>query len=210
MSRKFPVWLLILPALLFAGPIVSKPPGKLVIKPNLQSEMATTWPLAQPAVDIPPELRQHNWHDMAGGSCGYASLINVLRGAQKYQQANNIRQNYGGGSWPSSIAQACKDQHIPYVMTQDGDVKLIRWALETRRAFGIERPRGHVVAGVGFYKGQVIVLDDNHPKTYDLVSWDRFVQDFEDQGGWAFATTDEPPPPKPQINPVHNLERSLR
>lgn len=152
-------------------------------------------PLAQPSMHVPPELRQRNWG--WPGSCGYASTISLLRNAGYYDVADDIRRNYNGGSGPNGLMAIINKHGLDCVVTKTGDEKFLDWCLETRRGCVIFCIPGHIVNLVGHANGQAIILNNNHPLSYEYWPWNTLLTKWRSQGGWAFSITALPMPPVP-------------
>lgn len=156
-------------------------------------------------VDLAPSLRQvNNW---GNGSCVFATSISLLRwpGDPKLNHiADEWRRKYSGGEATAEEPHTRKmdASGLRYVVTTDGDARLIEWAVATRRGCGVAYPRRHCVAVVGRvrHNGQdcVVLLDNNHVRTFDYVPWQEFISHWKSLGGRAFAFVYVPPPPTPR------------
>lgn len=159
---------------------------------------------ATPAVDLPTSLRQKNWLAAGGGSCVWASSISLLRWPEDPrldQIADEWARTKGGGESSRSIGQAIEEAGLKYVMTVDGDVELLKWAVATRRGAAISY-NGHCVDVMGYdpSTNEAIILDNNHIGSYVRRDWDRMVNDWHSDhrtGNWAFAFVYTPPAPIP-------------
>ena len=153
---------------------------------------------ARDFVDVPPEWRQRNWSDPTG-SCVHATTISLLRWQGLYQEAAEWKRRYGGGESAGPHTRKMKDMGLKYVVTTDSDVRLLEWALATRRGCGVTWPPGHCVALVGKEHGQAVILDNNRVGDYRRVPWSDFLSTWRRAGGWAFAITNgKVPPPVPR------------
>ena len=77
----------------------------------------------RPVVNVPRELRQHNWTVQGTGSCTWATFISLLRWQGRYNTADWVRRNCGGGEWPVNMAQTLDEANVRYAYTTSGDVK---------------------------------------------------------------------------------------
>jgi hypothetical protein len=169
-------------------------PGGACPKPY-QALEAYYQSVAAPAVDIPEQYRVHNY---SGGSCAHATTETLLHWVGQHELAVWWRNTYAGAENSHGHEQKLREAGLKYVMTTDGDVQLLTWALATRRGAGIAWPARHCTALVGYEDGQAVIEDNNHPAEYTRVPWDRFVREWQGLGGWAFALVYNPPAPVPR------------
>lgn len=147
---------------------------------------------SSPVVDLPYELRQKNWSTAGGGSCVIASIITLLRWTgdpELMAMADHWREAYGGGQTSSSARRKLEESNLRYVMTCDGDVELLKWAVATRRGCAIAYA-GHCTNIVGYEDGAWIRLDNNRTGEYQRL--ERLPSKF-----WAIALVYDPPCPLP-------------
>lgn len=155
--------------------------------------------LAEPAVDLAPKFRQRNWTQGGQGSCVHATTVMLLRWQGQYSIAESWKQAYGGGDNPIAHERKLKEVGLRYVMTDDGDERLLDWAIATRRGCGVSWPSRHFVALVGRDGDTAIILDNNRVGKYTYRPWSEFVSEWKSCGGWAVAFLYEVPPPVPTL-----------
>jgi len=203
MDSKRLMVLLALGALLIALAASQKPkapscdkvcPGGVCPAPYKALEAYYT-SIAEPAVNIPLTWREKNY---AGGSCVHATTETLLRWVGQPAMAEWWRQTYRGGENAYAHERKLQEAGLRYVMTTDGDVRLLEWALATRRGAGVGWPTRHCTALVGHEGGYAVIEDNNHPGTYTTKPWDQFVQEWQGMGGWAFVLVYTPPAPVPR------------
>lgn len=155
---------------------------------------------ARPAVDLPEELRKKNW---GGGSCVHATTISLLRWIADGSGDPNLywlAENwpYSGGEYSSRHRERIEQANLRYVMTVDGDVELVKWALATRRGCGVAY-NGHCIYAAGYdpNTSEVILCDNNHTSEYISKNFDSWCREWQNGGGWAFAFVYDPPTPTP-------------
>lgn len=144
---------------------------------------------------IPTELRERNY---AGGSCVHATTVTLLRWVGMHAKADQWRSKYSGGESSGPHTRKLSAEGLTFAMTNDGDERLLDWALETRRGCGVTWPERHVVALVGKQNGEAVIIDNNRPGDYRRVPWDSFIRKWRQCGGWAFAIVAAPPAPIPR------------
>ena len=152
----------------------------------------------RPTVNLPLSLRQSNW--WAGdGSCTWASMVSLLRWQGRYQTADWVRQNYGGGEYPEDMAAKLDAAKIRYAYTTDGNVKFLEWACRTRRGCGITVLGGaHMVALVYLDDKWAALLDNNAVEHYIWVPRETLIAEWKASLGWAVTPIYTPAAPLPQ------------
>lgn len=166
--------------------------------------------VARAIADVPPEFREKNW---GTGSCVHATTVILLRWQGLYDVAEDWRRSYSGGEATAQFPHTAKmEKHgLKYVVTTDGDLGVIDWAIRTRRGCGIAWPSGHCVALIGKevhvpntqYGSEpkicAVILDNNHIDRFDYIPWSVWVGQWQRLGGYAFAFTNgKIPPPVPR------------
>jgi len=158
-------------------------------------ETAKTSPYSNlPPVDLPVDLRQPNYR---GGSCNHASMISVLRWQGRHKTADWWRQHYAGGASVHRLAGICNKIGIDYVMTYEGDEKVLEWASETRRGAAIHYFSNHAVTFAGYTGPNAILIDNNHPKDLIRIPKATFIRRWHYYGGCALVPVFSPSPPRP-------------
>jgi hypothetical protein len=153
----------------------------------------------RPVVNVPLELRQHNWTVQGNGSCTWASLISLLRWQGRYNTADWVRQNCGGGEWSADMAKTLDGANVRYAYTTSGDVKFLEWACRTRRGCGITIMGGaHMVALVHLDDKWAALLDNNNVAEYRWVPRESLLAEWRASDGWAITPVYTPAAPLPQ------------
>ena len=134
------------------GPTYSR---KLVLEyqPNRQQPV--------PSADLPLELRIKNWigtndRGSRGGSCFWASMWMCIRASGREdieQRLDEMRgRGYEGPEHLLSMARKLDAIGVPFVATEDGDIRLLEEASRTRRWTAIGYYPAHAICFVGFYE----------------------------------------------------------
>ena len=167
-------------------------PQTFIARPPIKKE--------RPTVNLPLSMRQENWLGSRGeGSCVWASTISLLRWQGRYQGADWVRRNYGGGEWPDDWAVKMNKAGLRYAFTTSADVEFLEWALRTRRGAAVTIMGGaHCVNLVHLDDDWVCLLDNNAVRRYQWVPRERFLAEWRASLGWGLAVIYTPAAPLPQ------------
>lgn len=177
-----------------------------------------------PSADLPVDLRVKNWigtndRGSSGGSCFWASMWMCVRASGRTdieeQLAERLNAGYEGPEHLLSMARKLDAIGVPFVATEDGDVRVLEEASRTRRWTAIGYYPGHAICFVGFYEltpqaveqlqfagvpihgdmtqlaGQevAILLDNNFPSKYIIVKdKQRFLRSWRELYGGIAIT----------------------
>ena len=122
----------------------------------------------RPVVNLPQTLRQHNWTVQGGGSCTWASFVSLLRWQGRYNTADWVRQNCGGGEWPADMAKTLDAANVRYAYTTSGDVTFLEWACRTRRGCGVT-----IMGGTPWFR--LFISTGNGPDFLTTIQLKRFA-----------------------------------
>lgn len=148
------------------------------------------------AADLPVEERQANWIGQhRQGSCGWASLVSLLR-AEGDPRAETVRAECGGTAniWfvpgdrivKSDILDELDRLGIGHVETALGDEQFLCDACESGPGCLVGANRGaHVVDVVAIDSDSVTILGCNHPQVLFHESRRQFLNEWRQSGGWA-------------------------
>jgi hypothetical protein len=126
-------------------------------------------------------------------------LISLLRWQGRYNTADWVRQNCGGGEWPADMAKTLDGANVRYAYTTSGDVKFLEWACRTRRGCGITIMGGaHMVALVHLDDKWAALLDNNNVAEYRWVPRESLLAEWRASDGWAITPVYTPAAPLPQ------------
>ena len=155
----------------------------------------------RPTTNLPISLRQENWIGSAGqGSCVFATCVSLLRWEGQYDLADKIRNECGNGAGPDTLDNVLDQYGIQYAEELQGDVRFLEWTVATRRGAGVIVDGGkHCVALVYLDAEWAVILDNNQTDSYIWVARDKFLKEWREAGGWAFAFIQgSPAAPLPQ------------
>jgi hypothetical protein len=156
--------------------------------------------------DLAPQYRQKN----RSSSCVHASTVMLLRWVGLFDMADWWWNTYSHGEDSKRHTARLEQAGLKFVVTTDGDERLLEWAIRSRRGCGVGWSTAHCVCLVGrgiappgstFQRQDVsgqwcaIILDNNHIDHFIYQKWGDFLAEFHRQGGWAFAITEPFPPP---------------
>lgn len=159
-------------------------------------------------LDLPYEMRTKNW---GGGSCVHASNVNLLKWMGLHEMAEWWRNNYSGGEYDGRLIKRMEAAGLKYAYAYD-DPNFFYWCTRTRRGAGIFYKPSHSINFVGMsypnpnynnYTGAAYLLDNNYtsyPEVhghYEIVEWNRFIQQWRGFGGFAWTLIYDPPPGEP-------------
>lgn len=149
-----------------------------------------------PAMDLPLQLRQHNW---GGGSCVHASTVMCLRWQQQFAWADYWRETYSGGESLGGLTNKLDSNGLRYAFTDSGDPAFLDWATRTRRGAVIFYFPNHSICFVGHHLtaagDEAWLLDNNREDHFLQVPWNEFVKNWKGYGGVALTPIYVPPPP---------------
>lgn len=144
-----------------------------------------------PAADLPLDLRVKNWigtndRGSRGGSCFWASMWMCIRASGRIDIEQLLAENLGNGfEGPEHLLSMCRKLDsigVPFVATEDGDIRLLEEASRTRRWTSIAYYPGHAICFVGFY-----TLND--AAIYELANAGvPIVTGSNSQQHWRYAT----------------------
>jgi hypothetical protein len=162
----------------------------------------------RPTVNVPVQLRQANWlGPHREGCCTFASLCTALNWCGQYRDAQNIRQHYGDGQSPDSLARNMAKANLRFAWTVgDNNVAFLEQALAGRRAVMVAIDADpttselHMVDLVHLDSRNACLIDNNRPSEYVWVSRDAFLRNWEFSGSWAVVPLVGAPAP-----PLSNL-----
>ncbi len=150
-----------------------------------------------PVMNLPLEARCKNYN---GGSCVCASTISCLRWQGRDDLAQQVREICSGGQSSGSLHAKLDRLGIRYASTTSGDVKLLEWAVRTRRGSGITFYGNHFVNLVHLDAEKAMLLDNNRTGQYITIPRDEFIRRWQGQyGGWATVPVYSPAPPLPFV-----------
>lgn len=160
---------------------------------------------ANKMADVPPEHRQHNWSAM--GSCAHASVCTALRYHNNNELADWWRQTYRDSETIFGTIKKLTAAGVPFAYTATGDIQFLEWATRNRLCVILYHvPNGHCVNLVAMTETEAIILDNNNPETYSIISryelehqWLETLPSYAQGSGWALAILMTPPPPWPVI-----------
>ena len=146
-------------------------------------------------MDLAPPLRRSN----PDGSCVNCSVVMCLRWLGLYDNANQWWSRYRGGETDWSTRQHMGREGIDFAMTDDGDHRLLEWAIANRRGAAVVWGGAHCVNLVGRENGYAVILDNNQIGRFKRQPWSQFLREWRRCGGWAFVVLDgQVPPPLPE------------
>lgn len=152
-----------------------------------------------PVMNLPVEARCKNYN---GGSCVCASTISCLRWQGRDDLAVQLRGICSGGQSSGSLHAHLEKLGIRYASTTSGDIKLLEWAVRTRRGSGITFYGNHFVNIVDLDNDNAILLDNNRTGSYITIPRAEFESRWRNQyGGWATVPVYSPAPPLPFVQP---------
>jgi hypothetical protein len=162
-----------------------------------------------PMASMPREMRIRNWEGRGlgghyGGSCVHASSINVFRasGRPDLEQVwyDNRSRGYEGPETGNGIIAKCKEQGIPHIYTESGDVKLLEAATATHRMGIIFYYPSHCINFVEFSnidgREVAVLLDNNFPDDFIVIDRDIFERSWDYYDGFALFPWIEPVTPR--------------
>lgn len=150
-----------------------------------------------PTADLPVDMRVKNWTGRGklgnGGSCVHASTQNVFQAIGRPDLVDvwrkNRRRGYQGPETGSGILSKYREQNIPYVYTETGDVELLEKATETHRPGIIFYYPSHCVNFIEFRNTpdgeKAVLLDNNFPDRYIVIDRDVFERSWKYYDGFA-------------------------
>ncbi|HUY37086.1 MAG TPA: hypothetical protein VMV69_30505 [Pirellulales bacterium] len=144
-------------------------------------------------MNLPLAARCENYD---GGSCVCAATISCLRWQGRDDLARKVRRICSGGQSSGGLHEKLDRLGIRYASTTHGDVKLLEWAVRTRRGSGITFYGNHFVNLVHLDAEKAILLDNNRTARYILIPREEFVRRWQvEYGGWATVPVYSPAPP---------------
>jgi CheY-like chemotaxis protein len=155
-----------------------------------------------PPVDLPVEMRQHNW---GSGSCMYAAFIPLLRWGGREDAAAWVRHSFEGDAGILRIAAIMSDLGIACEFTTDGDEAFLQWASDRRLGAAIYWSDGwHAITFCGFVGQRAVLIDDNFPERAFTMDRREFLKQWRSHtrwtsGGCAITPLLAPPPPRAWI-----------
>jgi hypothetical protein len=154
---------------------------------------------AQQIADLAPEWRRANWR----GSCGHASTTSALRWLQLFGHADQWWATYRGGENLGRHRSRLQAQGLRYIGTDDGDLSVLEYAIQTRRGAIVYWPPDHIVNFVGRVssdgKQYAVILDNENVSELRSYEWNDWLSSWRDNGGLALVIIDGfAPPPVPE------------
>lgn len=153
-----------------------------------------------PAIYLPPELRQRNWlGPKREGSCVHATMTMCFRIQRRFKMAEWWRANNGDGEWPADLAAKFDKAGVKYAYTAGkGDVKFLKWAVDTQRGCGVTvRGASHMVLLIHLDKKWAGLIDNNSPNQIQWVPREAFIAEWLNSESWAITPCYKPSPPLP-------------
>lgn len=155
---------------------------------------------AEPTMDLAPQWRYRN----PDGSCVHCSTVHLLYWLRLHAEGAEWKSKYRRGEYASRHKSKMDAEGLLYAMTDDGDERLLEYALQTRRYAGVTWNGAHMVNLVGRENrnGQMVavILDNNLIQRFKYEPWDSFVANWKRSGGWAVVIlSGEVPPPTPRV-----------
>jgi hypothetical protein len=160
--------------------------------------------VAQPAVDLPTEIRQ--WFRNPDGSCVQCS-IGMCGVDQNVPAAATLLWDteYGpkerGGSYPQRVSAYCDKRGIrAYNVTGSTTFDWMRWATATGRGAAIGAGRAHFQTLMGHdpQAGRWYVCNNNSPKKIDEYDDAQFRRLHLASGPWVVILDYPPHPERPR------------
>lgn len=162
-----------------------------------------------PATHLPVAMRHRNWSGRGqygyGGSCVFASSKNSFEIVGRHDLVELFddlrRQGYQGPETGNGILKKYRDQNIPHVYTDTGDVSLLQAASDARRPGIIFYYPNHCVTFVGFDTRDdgrefAVLLDNNFPDKYILIPRAVFESSWDYYDGFAAVPWVQPATPR--------------
>lgn len=154
---------------------------------------------AQQLMDVAPTYRYRN----PDGSCVHCSTVHQLHWLGLHDKGQQWKSRYRRGESPGPHRSKMQREGLNYLMTSDGDIRVIEYGLASRRFVGVTWGGAHCVNLVGRinHNGQqyAVILDNNQIHKFKYQPWDSFIAEWKRCGGWAFViTSGEVPPPSPR------------
>lgn len=151
-------------------------------------------------LDVAPQYRYRN----PDGSCVHCSTVHLLHWLGLHQQGETWKQKYHLGEYADRHKGKMIAESLQYALTQDGDERLLEYALASRRYAGVTWNGAHMVnlAGRIEQNGQryAVILDNNLIERFKYEPWDQFIANWKQSGGWAVVIlSGEVPPPTPRV-----------
>ncbi len=158
-----------------------------------------TPPPEMPRINVPVEMRQHNWNgNKREGSCVHAAFITLLRWQGRTGLAKSWRRLHGNGESPPSMSRQLDYRGVRYAYVTNGSVSFLEWAIATRRGCNITVKGGrHMVTLVHLDEKIAAVLDNNRTGRFIWMPRETLISEWKSSRGWAITPVYSPAAPLP-------------
>lgn len=145
--------------------------------------------------DLAPEWRIRN----RGGSCGHCSTAMHLRWLQLFDEGDRWWNTYRGGEHFERHLGRLRRAGVKFIYTDSGDVRLIDYAIRSRRGAIVYDAPLHIRNFQGQRGNSVLILDNNLISRMQPIERNRWIRQWQRISGIAIVIlSGSPPPPVPE------------